>query len=94
MKNPQISQIHFTAVRPREGLLGFVQFVLDDAYALGGIGVHTRLNGGGIRLLYPDKRLNDGAIVQLFHPLNSTIGNVIEKSILLELQKKGIGGMI
>lgn len=90
MENPQISQIHFTNVRPREGLIGFVQFVLDEVYAVGGVGVHTRLGSEGVRLLYPTKKLSDGTNIPLFYPLTKEIGESIEKSVYITLKSKGM----
>lgn len=88
---PKISQIHFTQVCPREGLIGFVNFVIDDLYAVGGVGVHTRLNKDGIRLLYPNKQLPNGNNVNLFYPLIKDVGNAIEEIIFDKL--KHLGGL-
>lgn len=77
----KISEIHFSPIRPRGGLIGFVSFVINDSFSVDGIGIHTRLDKNGIRLLYPTKHINDGSILNLFHPINKSIGEAIEKSV-------------
>lgn len=96
---PKISDIHFQPIRPREGLIGFVQFKLNDAFSVAGIGVHTRLDQEGIRLLYPTKRLHDGTVFNLFYPITKSVGESIEnvvwdklkaivgKTLLLEVRR-------
>lgn len=94
MVTPIISQIHFQPVRPREGLLGFASFVIDDLYAIGGVGVHARMNRSGIRLVYPVKKLIDGTSIALFYPLSKDVGDKIEDAVLQDLQRKGFGGQL
>jgi len=87
---PKITEVHFTPVRPRSGLVGFVNFVINDAFAVSGIGVHTRPNGEGIRLLYPTKTLYDGTDVNLFHPISRHIGKAIEEAVYPVVKKMSL----
>ena len=88
-----ISQVHYTPIRPREGLIGFAQFVLNDAFHIGGIGVLTRIGREGIRLVYPVKKLADGTSMALFYPLSKEVGEEIECRVFHAIQKIGFGGM-
>lgn len=71
----KISEIQITPVKASDGLIGFVSFVLEDAFYMGGIGIYTRPEGG-IRLTYPIKNHLSGAI-PIFHPINKWVGEQI-----------------
>lgn len=74
MDLPKISNIEIVPVRPQKGLIGFASFLIDNAFAINGIGVHSRPDGSGIRLLYPEKIVN-GLKLSLFHPIRKDIGD-------------------
>ncbi|OGD25105.1 hypothetical protein A2819_00130 [Candidatus Azambacteria bacterium RIFCSPHIGHO2_01_FULL_40_24] len=75
-----ISEINIIPVKPKDGLIGFVSFVLDDKYYVGSIGIFTRLSGGGYRLAYPTKKVGEKNI-NIFHPITPGAGKVIEDVI-------------
>ncbi len=81
----QITEIQFVPVKPQNGLVAFVSFVLDDNLYLSSIGIVTR-SEGGYRLLYPTKKSinKDFAI---FHPISKEFGMYLEKIILNKYEK-------
>jgi DNA-binding cell septation regulator SpoVG len=81
----QITEIQFVPVKPQNGLVAFVSFVLDRSLYLSSIGIVTRPEGG-YRLLYPTKKTfnKDFAV---FHPISKEFGVYLEKVILKEYEK-------
>ena len=67
-----ISEINIVPVKPKDGLLGFVSFVVDESFYMGNITIYSKLNGG-IRLVYPKK----GEIYCL-HPIQKKVGRFLE----------------
>lgn len=76
----KISEIQVIPVKPRDGLIGFVSFVLDERYYVGSVAIYTRLNNFGYRLVYPTKKVGENNL-NIFYPINSEIGQAIECSV-------------
>lgn len=76
-----ISDIEFVPIRPRGGLLGFVEFIVNDAFFVGDVAVHSRLDGSGIRLVYPSKRLVTGKEINVFRPIRREVAEEIEGEV-------------
>lgn len=74
-----ISEIQFYPIKPRDGLLGFVSFVIDGKFWMGSIAVFSRI-GGGYRLVYPTRKIADQNI-NIFHPINKEVGSQIEVAV-------------
>lgn len=74
-----ISEIQFYPVKPQDGLLGFVSFVLDGKFWMGSVAVFTRKDGG-YRLVYPTRKVA-GQNVNIFHPINQAVGQQVEVAI-------------
>ena len=97
MKEIVISEIQIIPIKPRNGLLAFCSFVINNHFYVGDVAIYSRLDGG-YRLVYPAKVLISGIKVNCFHPLNSVVASEIEKQVtnaFLELiekvrKKKGI----
>lgn len=75
-----ITEIEVVPVKPHEGLIGFASFVLDGKYYVGSVAVHTRLNGGGFRLVYPAKKVGERQI-NTFYPITQAVGRTIEDAV-------------
>jgi stage V sporulation protein G len=57
MKKTNVSEIEIIFIKPRNGLIGFASFVLDEKYYVSSVAIYTRLNNsGGYRLVYPTKK--------------------------------------
>lgn len=65
-----ISKIKIKKIIPNEGHVGFASCVIDDWLFLANIAIFTRLNQDNIRLVFPEKKINNRRI-SLFYPLDS-----------------------
>ncbi len=74
-----ISEIQFYPVKPQDGLLGFVSFVLDGKFWMGSVAVFTRRDGG-YRLVYPTRKVA-GQNINVFHPINPEVGLQVEQAV-------------
>mgnify|MGYP001597376287 CR=1 FL=1 len=82
MDTPQfvVSEVEYQPIRPRGGLLGFVSLLLNQSLRLSGIAIYSRLDGG-IRLVFPEKALPHGAIVELICPITRQCGELLTKAV-------------
>jgi|GEM_PF-1977193 len=87
-----ITDLDLIAVKPQGSLIGFANFVVGQAFSVNGVAIHQRLNGEGIRLVYPSKRLNSGREITLLHPANSDTYQMLESVIFEKLKQLNIGG--
>ena len=76
----RITEVQIVPIKPKDGLIAFVSFVLDDSLYLGSIGIATRLQGG-YRLIYPTKRTGNKDI-NLFHPINKAFAQAVENEVI------------
>lgn len=86
-----LSEISVTPIKPRDGLLAFCSFVINNAFYVGDVAIYSRLDGKGYRLAYPFKTLLKGARINCFHPINREVAQTIEKQVInrfLELTEK------
>ncbi|MFH1309068.1 MAG: septation protein SpoVG family protein [Candidatus Omnitrophota bacterium] len=75
MTEKLITNVEIIPIKPKQGHLGFVNIIFDNALALNGIALHSNLSNGNYRLVYPDKILANGKVVQVFHPINRVVAN-------------------
>ncbi len=83
----EITQVTIKRVVPKDGLIGFASFVLDNKLFFGNIGVFSRLNKDTYRLIFPEKRINNKS-VPLFHPITKEYYFELEEIINEELKKQ------
>ncbi|GIW67949.1 MAG: hypothetical protein KatS3mg096_817 [Candidatus Parcubacteria bacterium] len=81
---PKITEIQIIPVKPKNGLVAFVSFVLNDVLYLGSIGIMTKLKGG-YRLVYPTKKIKEKNI-NIFHPIKKDFALEIEKKVIEEFE--------
>ena len=81
----KISEIQFYPIKPKDGLLGFVSFVLDDKFWMGSVAVFSRRDGG-YRLVYPTRKVADQNI-NIFHPIDQVVGRQVETAISEKVAK-------
>ena len=79
-ENVQITEIEIIPVKPKDGLVAFASFVLDQKYYVGSVAIYTRLNGSGYRLVYPAKKVGEHNI-NIFHPITANAGREIENAV-------------
>jgi stage V sporulation protein G len=82
----KISEIQVIPVKPKEGLIGFASFVLDEKYYVSSVAIYTRLDRPGYRLVYPTKKVGERNI-NIFHPINSEAGKIIEEAVIKKVDE-------
>lgn len=82
MDSIRISDIEIIPVKPKNGLVAFASFVINDFLYVGDVAIHTCLsNSEGYRLVYPDKTLANGKRINCIHPINRRAGELITKAV-------------
>lgn len=84
-----VKEVEIIPIKPRDGLIAFASLVLGDWLYLSSIGVHTKLDGSGVRLSYPTKKVGERNI-NIFHPINHQAAEVIEKAVAQKLREMGL----
>jgi len=80
-----LNEIEIIPIKPRDGLLGFASFVLNEQFYIGNVAIHSTPEGN-IRLLYPTKLLSNGKNVSSFHPITKEAGLEIVRQISLKYE--------
>lgn len=78
-KQTTIGEIQFYPIKPKDGLLGFVSFVLEGKFWMGSIAVFSRPDGG-YRLVYPTRKVA-GQNINIFHPITHEAGQEVETAV-------------
>ncbi len=81
----QISEVQIQVIKPNDGLVAFASLVLDGKLYLSSIGVHSRLDGSGYRITYPNKKIGMNSL-DTFHPINRELSMAIERAILTKVE--------
>lgn len=76
----RLTEIQIIPIKPQNGLVAFVSFVLDERLYLGSIGIMTRPQGG-YRLVYPTKKVSEKNL-NIFYPINRDFALAIENEIV------------
>ncbi len=76
-----LSEIQILPVKPRNGLIAFASFVLNESFYVGNIAIYTTPNGLDYRLVYPLKILSNGKSINIFHPITKEAGEVVRLAI-------------
>ena len=82
----EVTEVEFVPIKPRQGLVGFVSCVVDGKLYLGGIGVHTVLNGDRLRMTYPTRKVGN-VNIPLYHPVNAEAGEAIREAITRKVKE-------
>lgn len=91
MSQIHIDEVEITPIRPKNGLVGFVSFVLNGEFYVGNVALYTRL-AGGYRLVWPTRRVGDKDL-PLIHPINKQSAELVE-SVVTEKYNTLMGGEI
>ncbi len=82
----EVSEVKFIPIKPRGRLIGFASCIVDGKFYVGGIGVHTTLNGEKLRLVWPCRKI--GTVnVPLCHPISTEAGGAVEKAVTNKVMK-------
>ncbi len=88
MNDITISDVQIVPVKPSNGLVAFVSFIINGCVYVGDVGIHTSLsNSGGYRLVYPDKVLRTGKRINCVHPVTKEAGDLITGAVLEKFKK-------
>ena len=81
----RLSEIQIIPIKPQNGLVAFVSFILDESLYLGSIGIMTRPNGG-YRLVYPTKKLADRNL-NIFYPISREFALAVEQEVVKQFEE-------
>jgi len=76
----QITKVQVRKIVPKDGLVGFASFVIEDSLYVGNIGVFSRLNQDTFRLIFPEKKIKDKKI-PIFYPVTSDFYYILEQLV-------------
>ncbi|MBU1628001.1 SpoVG family protein [bacterium] len=82
MREIKLSEIQILPVKPNNGLIAFVSFVLNNQFYIGNIAIYTTPDGYDYRLVYPNKTLANGKQIKLFHPITRAVGEAIRNAVV------------
>ena len=82
MKQPIITEISFTPVRPRDTLLGFASVLYRSELRLSDIALHCTSKGADYTVVFPCKTLFNGARVNVYYPTSGDVGEAIRRAII------------
>ena len=80
MQETTVSEINIVPVKPKDGLVGFAAFIVDHKLYIGNVAIFTRLDGDGIRLVYPSKKVGVRDI-DCVHPISRRAGDAITAAV-------------
>jgi DNA-binding cell septation regulator SpoVG len=80
----RLSEIQIIPIKPQNGLVAFVSFVLDGNLYLGSIGIMTRPQGG-YRLVYPTKKVAEKNL-NIFYPINKEFAQLVENEVVRQFE--------
>ncbi len=83
--NTLVTDIQIVPVKPNAGLIGFASFTVDGKWYIGSVAIYTRLDGEGIRLVYPKK--NE---INCIHPISREAGDDVIKAVEEKMKSIGI----
>ena len=73
-----VSEVQIVPVKANNGLIGFASFVLYETVYCGSVGIFSRPNGNGYRLVYPTRKMI-GRDIDVYYPINRQVGKAIEE---------------
>ncbi|MCM8794584.1 MAG: hypothetical protein NC819_02110 [Candidatus Omnitrophica bacterium] len=82
-----ISEVEIVPVKPQGGLVAFASCVVNGLLYLGNIGIHTRPDGSGYRLVFPVKVLPNGKQIHCFHPVTREAGDLLLQAIIRKFEE-------
>ncbi len=82
-----VEEIEIFPVKPHGGLIAFASCILNGQLYLGNIGIHTRPDGSGYRLVFPVKVLPNGKEIHCFHPLTRDAGDLFLQEIIRKFEE-------
>lgn len=79
----KIDEIQIVPIKPQNGLMGFASCVLNSQFYVGNIAVYSSPSSPqGFRLVFPQKKLSSGQVVDCFHPINKEAEQQVTSAII------------
>lgn len=84
MNKLEISEVNLVPLKKsREGLVSFASCVLNNQFYIGNIAIYTSPSSkDGFRLVFPNKKLASGQVVDCFHPINKEAEQQVTSAIV------------
>ena len=79
----KIDEIQIIPIKPQNGLVAFASAVINNQFYIGNIALYTSPSSkDGFRLVFPNKKLASGQIVDCFHPISKEVGELVTSAII------------
>ena len=83
MDRLDIGEINIILIKPKDGLVGFASCVINNQFFFGNIGIYSSPSSqNGFRLVFPNKKLASGQVVDIVHPISKEAGEMITSAII------------
>ena len=83
MNKLEISEVQIVPIKPLNGLISFASCVINNQFYVGNIAIYTSPNSTyGFRLVFPNKKLASGQVVECFYPINKEASELVTVAIV------------
>ena len=83
MTEISVSEIQIVPVKALNGLVAFASAVINNQFYLGNIAIYSAPSSkDGFRLVFPNKKLASGRVVDCFHPISKAAGEIVTEAIV------------
>lgn len=83
MNKLEVSEIQIIPIKPLNGLVAFASAVINNQFYIGNIAIYTSpVSPDGFRLVFPNKKIASGQIVDCFYPISKDAGDLVSKAII------------
>lgn len=86
MNAPSITEVCYHPVRPNEkGFLGTASLLFNNQLSLNAISIYSTRTGD-IRLLFPDRQLLNGKVINVFYPIDKSTYELMREAVNRKIQ--------
>ena len=83
-----VSEIQILPLKPNNGLIAFVSFVVNNQLYIGNVALYTSPSSSdGFRLVYPIKVLPNGKEISCVHPISREAGGQFQKAVIQKYEE-------
>jgi stage V sporulation protein G len=88
MTELSVSEIQIVPVKAQNGLVAFASAVINNQFYLGNIAIYSAPSSKeGFRLVFPNKKLASGRVVDCFHPISKAAGDLVTAEIVFHYKE-------
>ena len=80
----EISEIQIIPIKPKDGIVAFASFVINEEMYFSSVAIMTRPSGN-YRLIYPTKKVL-GRDISIYHPIKQDVGVVIQEAVITKYE--------